>query len=104
MSGIPGEHDTYLCQLISDVPQLVCYHQQGMQLRFAVGKPSLPETPSQQPSEGPSPDLPMLALRFPAVLMLHRLAALAVTCATFPARTHEPAARPAPGSHAWIIR
>ena len=36
--------------------------------------------------------------------MLHRLAALAVTCATFPARTHEPAARPAPGSHAWIIR
>jgi hypothetical protein len=30
MSGIPGEHDTYLCQLISDVPQLVCYHEQGM--------------------------------------------------------------------------
>jgi len=46
----------------------------------------------------------MLALRLPAVLVLHRLAALAVACATFPASTHEPAARPAPGSHAWIIR
>jgi hypothetical protein len=46
----------------------------------------------------------MLALRFPAVLMLHRLAAFAVTGATFAAHPHEPAARAAPGSHAWIIR
>jgi len=69
-----------------------------------LGKPSRPETASQQPSKAASPDLLMVAHRFPAVLMLHRLAALAVTCATFPASTHKPAARPAPGSHAWIIR
>lgn len=74
------------------------------QVRLASGRPSRPETVSQQPSEAASPDLLMVAHRFPAVLMLHRLAALAVTCATFPARAHEPAARPAPGSHAWIIR
>src|SRR5215475_10537402 len=36
--------------------------------------------------------------------MLHRLAALAVTCATFLASAYELAARPAPGSHVWIIR
>ena len=75
-----------------------------LRVRLAPGKPLRPETASQQPSEATSPDLLMVAHRFPAVLMLHRLAALAVTCATFPASTHEPAARPAPGSHAWIIR
>jgi hypothetical protein len=37
------------------------------------------------------------------VLMLHRLAALAVMRSAFPASTHEPAARPAPRSHSWII-
>jgi len=76
----------------------------GLKVRLSPGKPSRAETASQQPSEAASPDLLVVAHRFPAVLMLHRLAALAVTCATFPARTHEPAARPAPGSHAWIIR
>lgn len=37
-------------------------------------------------------------------LMLHWLAALAVTCTAFPASIHIPAACPAPGGHAWIMR
>jgi len=36
--------------------------------------------------------------------MLHLLAAAAVTGTAYSAGTHKPAARPAPGSHAWIIR
>jgi len=38
------------------------------------------------------------------VVVLHLLAAAAVPGAAFSAGTHKPAARPAPGSHAWIIR
>jgi hypothetical protein len=30
MSGRPGEGGTYLCQFIADVPQLVCYYEEGM--------------------------------------------------------------------------
>jgi hypothetical protein len=34
MSGTPGEHAAYLGQLITDVPQLVCDNEQGVQLCF----------------------------------------------------------------------
>jgi hypothetical protein len=94
--GSPG-----LAQMTRRAPEMPA---PGSGSACPCGKPSRPQTVSQQPSEAASPDLLMVAHRFPAVLMLHRLAALAVACATFPARTHEPAARPAPGSHAWIIR
>src|SRR5215469_3730240 len=67
-----------------------------------AGKPSRPAAWAQEPSEAVPPGV-LLALGFPAVLMLHGLAALAVARAAFAARADELAARPAPGSHAWII-